>query len=94
MHRGKDFLKVELPDNAVGAHDVQEYLKRLLARLWIEGESFNGKRPFGDSSWQWVIYAAMVRENFVYGLLDDNGFVDEIDMVMADDLMMQAIEEL
>ena len=30
---------------------VGEYLVRLSHEVWIEGESFSGKRPFGNSGW-------------------------------------------
>lgn len=31
---------------------IGEYFKELLQALWIEEESFSGKRPFGNSGWQ------------------------------------------
>lgn len=32
---------------------IREYLKTLLRTLWEEGEGFSGKRPLGNSGWQY-----------------------------------------
>ena len=40
---------------------IKEYLHKLLSTLWDEGESFNGKRPFGNSGWEYDIYTALVK---------------------------------
>lgn len=34
---------------------LRGYLVHLLVTLWAEGEGFSGKRPFGDSGWQWDV---------------------------------------
>jgi len=94
MHRGREALDIRLDPNDAGADTIRDYLKALLRQLWTEEAGFSGKRPFGNGSWQYTVYAALIREGYVYGILDDDGSVDEVDMVMADDLMMQAIEEL
>lgn len=40
---------------------VRGYLKELLRTIWLEGEGFSGKRPFGDSSWYYDISNALIR---------------------------------
>ena len=45
--------------NDAKAKTVREYLKMLLERLWEEGEGFSGKRPFGNSGWEYDLYAAL-----------------------------------
>ena len=35
--------------NDADAENIGEYLKALLSAVWHEGESFSGKRPFGNS---------------------------------------------
>jgi hypothetical protein len=38
---------------------IRSFFTNCAMKLWDEGESFNGKRPFGDSGWEGHIYAAM-----------------------------------
>lgn len=65
---GKEVLKIIMSpeENDVGAHTVGEYLIRLSQTVWNEGESFSGKRPFGNSDWDYKVYIAMGKA----GLLD------------------------
>lgn len=73
---------------------VLDYLYMLLRTLWREGENFNGKRPFGSSSWQYPVYAALIREGFVKGELDEDGCVKSMDTEEADDLIGEIINRL
>ena len=73
---------------------IREYLKTLLQRLWIEGEGFSGKRPLGDSGWDWNIVAGLVKSGLVPGTLDQDGYVDDADWDKSNEVMEQAIEDL
>lgn len=46
-------LDLELPRNDAAAFTVRDYLSRLLLKVWLEGEEFSGKRPFGNSGWEY-----------------------------------------
>lgn len=81
-------------DNQAGASTVREYLKALLTRLWDEGEGFSGKRPFGDSAWEYDLYYVLVRDGYVVGQIDDYGCVDSVDRVHANKLIFEAIKSL
>lgn len=88
-------LDLELPDNDSGAPTVRGYLAALLAELWREEADFSGKRPFGNSGWQYDVYAAMVRAGLVSGRFDENGWcVEDADTRAADALILAAIESL
>lgn len=80
--------------NDAGAATVREYLAALLAELWKEGEAFSGKRPFGNSGWEWDVYAALVAAGLVDGVLDEDGYLDEVDAQQADRLILRAIASL
>lgn len=80
--------------NDAGASSVGGYLIRLLAVMWQEGEGFSGKRPFGNSSWECEIYDALVRADLVGGVIDSDGYLDEVDDVAADRLVAGAIASL
>jgi hypothetical protein len=43
---------------------VRDYLKGLLQNLWIEGEGFSGKRPFGNSGWEYDLYQPLIAVGF------------------------------
>lgn len=70
---------------------IGEYLKRLLLKLWEEDEMFSGKRPFGNSGWQFDIYKTLVEHGFVFGEIDNHGNVDEVDILIADGIIQAVI---
>jgi hypothetical protein len=52
---------------------IRDYLFELLSALWEEGDGFKGKRPLGDSDWQWIVYIALVKNGFIYSLKQPKG---------------------
>lgn len=56
---------------------LREYLHALLATLWNEGEGFSGKRPFGNSGWEYDVYAFLVKAGAVPGTLDEDDRLDD-----------------
>lgn len=77
-----------------GAKTIREYFVMCAAALWQEGESFSGKRPISDSSWQTDIYIALVRAGAVQGVIDEDGELDECDYDAADEMVTEAIESM
>lgn len=73
---------------------IREYFIRLLIELWNEGECFNGKRPFGNSGWDYQIYHALVKNGIIEGICDRDGFLEHFDQVKADELIKNAIKSL
>lgn len=57
---------------------VRDYLRELLMTLWNEQEGFSGKRPFGNSGWEYDLYTPLIKAGFIEGKLDSNGCVDTI----------------
>lgn len=51
-----------------GTGTLATYLQDLLHTLWVEEEGFSGKRPFGNSYWQYEVYEALIQA----GLIDDD----------------------
>jgi hypothetical protein len=89
----KRLLDLPLDDNDAGAATVRDYLIELLRMFWSGGEDFV-KRPFGNSGWQYEIYAPMVAAGLVKGALDEDGYVEDADTRAADALMDAAIQAL
>jgi hypothetical protein len=87
----KDYANIPMQDNDAGAKTIGDYLKLLLLTLWDEEEGFSGKRPFGNSGWQYEIYKALISAKVVNGKLDEDGHIDEVDYYTADNVVRQII---
>jgi len=87
-------LALELPPNDSGATTVRGYLVALLDQPWREDECFSGKRPFGNSSWQYDLYGPMVKAGIITGQLDEDGYIEQADIRRADELILAAIASL
>jgi len=73
---------------------IKEYLKSLLSKLWAEKDGFNGKRPFGNSAWEYDLYYGLFEDGLVEGERDEDGYIDEIDEDKANKLILEAIKAL
>lgn len=78
-------------DNDAGASKVGQYLVKLLLAVWEEGEGFSGKRPFGNSSWEWELYTALMDAGVVEAKIDKYGEAGLVDRRKADKLIADAI---
>jgi hypothetical protein len=58
---------------------VRDYLRILLETLWDKGESFGGKRPFGNSNWEYELYRPLVDAGYIKGQIGARGVVTEVD---------------
>ena len=73
---------------------LREYFKKLLITLWEEGEDFSGKRPFGNSGWQYDVYSALIVEGIIDGKFDEAGYISELDEPIAQQFIIKLIKEL
>lgn len=90
----REFLDLELGTNDSGEPTARAYLLRLLADVWREQEGFDGKRPFGNSSWDYDLKVPMVKAGLIRGKLDEDGYVEELDDEAADKIVLAAIAAL
>ena len=44
---------------------VRHYLQQLLSAVWEKVEGFNGKRPWGESDWDYDIFVPLALAGFV-----------------------------
>jgi hypothetical protein len=70
---------------------LRQYFYDLMSELWREGEGFDGKRPFGNSGWDYEIYIPLVRAGLVKGRIDEDGYIAELDEVEANDFVLKNI---
>ncbi|MBS3648836.1 hypothetical protein KEU06_09480 [Pseudaminobacter sp. 19-2017] len=61
---GAKVLNLKMPGNDADAETIRDYLKALLKALWAEGEGFSGKRPFGNSGWEYDLYQVLEKIGF------------------------------
>jgi hypothetical protein len=87
-------LEIKMNTNDAKAETVKGYLKALLRELWRKGEGFSGKRPFGNSGWEYDLYEALVAAKAVAGSLDEDGRINEVDEKAANALIFEAIDSL
>jgi hypothetical protein len=69
----EEALECKLDCAGFGSITIRQYLHRLLADLWEQQESFNSKRPFGNSGWERDLLRPLCRDGFLdLGQLDDD----------------------
>jgi hypothetical protein len=72
-------LDVRFDSDAGDQLTIREYFRELLTTLWSEGESFSGKRPFGNSGWEYEPIGALVAAGFIPGTGSDDAGWDATD---------------
>lgn len=87
-------LDVEFDDPDVGETTMRKYFQALLLKLFEEEEGFSGKRPFGNSGWTSGMEAALIREGYVVGKIDEDGYIEEIDNAAFSNAVAYAINRL
>ena len=92
MTNYKEALDLKMNKNDAGANNVRQYFHILLRNLWAEAGEFSGKRPFGNGSWQYDIYAVLIRNGFIEGKLDEDGYVEAINYKMANAYIQNLIK--
>jgi hypothetical protein len=76
---------------------IKSYLLTLLNTLLCEKEGFCGKRPFGNSGWEYELYACMISHDLVNGQIDEDGYIDSMDRLnkeIADRILIKLISSL
>lgn len=96
----KQILALPMPDtNDADASTVGEYLSALLIALIEEGEGFSGKRPIGNSDWQFQLAQPLVEAGLVEGEYewydgeDGESTLTDVDWEQFNEVLKDAIEE-
>jgi hypothetical protein len=72
---------------------IRNYFISLLETLWKEGEGFSGKRPFGDSGWQYDLYYPLAKAGLIKAEFDQD-YLEDFDQEKADKLILELIQSL
>lgn len=91
---GHRVLDVPMNDDDSGAATIREYLVALARVMWEHGEGVSGKRPFGNSGWDWDVYTALTKAGLITGQLDEYGNVVDANTEKGDELIAAALKAL
>jgi len=80
--------------NDAKATSVRDYLKKLLTLVWQEGEGFDGKRPFGNSGWEYEVFSALGKAGIIDATFATEGWMDDCDSDTGYALVTAAIASL
>lgn len=72
-------LNLPMQENDAEAETIRDYLCHLLLTVWEEQESFSGKRPFGNSGWDYDLMETLVRHAVINGVIHEEGWLDDFD---------------
>lgn len=89
-----DVLSFPMKENSADAKTIGEYLYKLLYNVYNMGESFSGKRPFGNGGWEHELYEALVEGNFIPGSLDEDGYIVEFNEKAAHAIIFKCIKHV
>lgn len=87
-------LACPMTDNDAGADTIREYLVVLLASVWHGREGFSGKRPFGNSGWEYELYGALADAGWIDCTRDSDGDITTVDKRAGDKFIDSAIKAL
>ena len=90
-------LDLPMRDNDSGQTTIRGYLKALLKTLWAEGEGFSGKRPFGNSGWEWDMLQPLAAGGLIKAKLDPDGYwidMPDEERKKGEAIIAEAIERL
>lgn len=73
---------------------IKDFFKELLTTLFKEGECFSGKRPFGNSGWEWDLKICLVKNGIIKGKYDSKYDDWNFDSEEADKKIFELIKEL
>lgn len=86
-----EVLNLPMQPNDADAKTIGDYLGRMLLKVWDDGECFSGKRPFGNSGWQYDLFIPLIRAGAVEGKLDSDGYIEDVQDAAAEKLIREAI---
>ena len=78
----------------LGNITARGYLKRLLSDLLTQGESFSGKRPFGNSGWEHDLAKPLIMADAIKGSIDEDGYAEVKDEDEYEQALIALVEAL
>jgi hypothetical protein len=85
-YEAADLLAVELGDNDSDKATLGGFLVGMI--------DLDGKRPYGNSGWQYDLFAALIRAGKLEGALDGDGYVETCDYDRGYELIAEAAGQI
>ena len=85
---------LDTPIDWEGSKTLREAFKLLLKTLFEEGEYFSGKRPLGNSSWEWEIGAEFIKAGILKGNDGSDGSDVAFDWEEYQTIINDALDDL
>lgn len=91
----KEILDLEFESGDLNTTiSIRDFFKKLLTTLFEKGECFSGKRPFGNSGWDWDLKICLVKNAIIKGEYDSKYDDWDFDSKEADKKILELISEL
>jgi len=58
---------------------IRSFFFLLMKKLWLEQDCFDGKRPFGNSSWDADLIKCLIENKIIKGSIDKYGYINNYD---------------
>jgi hypothetical protein len=90
----QQILALPMRPNDADAATVGDYLVELLAVIWDDGDDLS---PFGNSSWKWDVYRALIDAGHGNNPFNEDGYVmpgNDFDKRAAGQMIADAIKSL
>ena len=85
-------LDLKFKSNDLGKKvTIRQFFFELMKTLWIEQDDFSGKRPFGNSGWDWDLISCLVKNKLIKGKLDEDGYLEDYDNEEVDNFVISQI---
>ena len=92
-----EVMRIPFTDYDLGQTTIKEYLKELLLTVLWKGESFSGKRPFGNSGWEHFAGEALIIGKVLDGditIYTDDEPYTEVDRRYTEEEYHAALEKI
>jgi hypothetical protein len=90
-HTLRMVLACPMGENDALAETVGDYLAQLATECWRDGETFSGKKPFGNSDWEGEVELALIAAGLAEGRIED-GYLVESDWHATHRLVLDALQ--
>jgi len=90
-------LDLEMQGNDCDATTIRDYLHKLLREVWVEQDGFSGKRPFGNSSWEYDMYIPLIKDGIIDGKFEDDDpecYIESVDSKLGHKIILQLIDHI
>lgn len=88
----EEIFKLPVMRHDLGASiPLGEYFYQLFTMLWNENESFNAKRPWGNSGWDYDVYVTLIKHGLISGSLDEDDYIESFNIEEASQYVLNEI---